>query len=85
MNSVLQMLFSLEDFQERYYKEGVSHLEMCNRYPAECFLCQFSKIGFGLCSGQYSIKKEEKVIDDGKEKIEVILKIFSLSHKYFFT
>lgn len=71
MNSVLQMLFSLDDFQERYYKQGVLHLESCERYPADCFMCQFSKIGCGLCSGEYSIKKEEKVLENGIEKIEV--------------
>lgn len=75
MNSVLQMLFSLEDFQERYFKQGIFHLENCDRYAPDCFICQFSKIGAGLCSGEYSIKKEEKLIEDDKEKIEVLNKI----------
>ena len=70
------MLFSLEDFQEIYYNHGKLHLEACNRYSADCFICQFSKIGNGLCSGEYSIKKEEKIIEEGKEKIEVNLIIF---------
>ena len=67
------MLFSLEDFQEAYFKVGKTHLETCTRYPADCFICQFSKIGNGLCSGDYSIKKEEKIIEEGKEKTEVLL------------
>ena len=82
MNSVLQILFSLEDFQERYFKQGNAHLENCNRYAPDCFICQFSKIGNGLCSGDYSIKKEEKVIEGDKEKIEVyniFLKDFGLN------
>lgn len=71
MNSVLQMLFSLDEFQDVYFYQGKNHLENCDRYPADCFLCQFSKLGCGLLSGEYSIKKEEKSIEEGKEKIEV--------------
>lgn len=83
MNSVLQILFSLDEFQERYYKQGVMHLETCVRYPADCFVCQFSKIGHGLCSGEYSIKKEDKIIENEQEKIEVICLIFQKIKNYF--
>lgn len=71
MNSVLQILFSLEEFQKRYYEQGAMHLETCVRYAPDCFVCQFSKIAHGLCSGEYSIKKEEKIIENEQEKIEV--------------
>jgi ubiquitin carboxyl-terminal hydrolase 5/13 len=57
MNSVLQSLFILDEFKERYYKDGLKHLETCTSYTPECFICQMSKIGYGLYSGDYSQKK----------------------------
>jgi len=56
MNSVLQSLFILDEFKDRYYKDGLKHLETCTNYTPECFICQMSKIGYGLYSGDYSQK-----------------------------
>ncbi|CAF1355077.1 unnamed protein product [Adineta steineri] len=53
MNSVAQVLFTLDDFQEKYYKN-------CNFYfdkakdPVNDFNAQTAKLAFGLLSGQYS-------------------------------
>ena len=68
MASVLQTLFSLPAFQERYYRrsspdlsqEYVSenatiHWETCNQaLPADCLECQLLKLADGLLSGRYS-------------------------------
>jgi len=33
INSVLQILFSIEEFKTRYYLEGVQHLKQCTNFP----------------------------------------------------
>ena len=57
MNSTLQILFSLESFKKRYFDNAIEHLNICTKDPNECFLCQMSKIMYGLHSGIYSQKK----------------------------
>ncbi len=60
MNSVLQALLSLEEFRNRYAKEGETHFETCQKFPPDCFHCQLSKVAIGLWNGKNSIKKETK-------------------------
>ena len=60
MNSVMQSLLNLDEFRERYAKEGEEHLAKCERYPPDCFRCQLSKVAVGLWSGKHSVKKEAK-------------------------
>jgi ubiquitin carboxyl-terminal hydrolase 5/13 len=57
MASVLQTLFSLPKFQDRYFEpEGVPrHAGSCPvSMPADCLECQMRKIADGLLSGRYS-------------------------------
>lgn len=54
INSVLQALFSLEEYQHVYYQKGVEHLNSCPKIPNDCFYCQISKVANGLYSGKYS-------------------------------
>lgn len=54
MASVIQTVFALPAFQDRYFKEGPNHIQSCKTSPTECFQCQMSKIGDGLLSGRYS-------------------------------
>lgn len=58
MSSVLQTIFSLPDFQSRYYEPAVtamSHAETCIiPLPADCIECQMRKVADGLLSGRYS-------------------------------
>ena len=62
------MLFSCDEFKERYYEEGLTHLETCQSFTPECFICQMSKVGFGIFSGKYSEpKKAEPLVIEGKE------------------
>ena len=67
------LLLSLEPFKKWYYDRAIEHLLSCYKNPIDCYLCQMSKIMYGLHSGQYSKKKERRLssIEDGKPgKIE---------------
>lgn len=56
LNSVMQVLFSLEDWTNNYFMN--EHLTKCrDREVLNCFLCQTIKLANGLWSGEYSVKK----------------------------
>ena len=57
MASVMQALFSIPQFRERYYtEEAQAHFQTCEKpLPADCLECQMLKLGDGLLSGRYSI------------------------------
>lgn len=63
--SIVQVLFALPQFQQRYLAQGREHILTCrNGRPADCFLCQMAKLADGLYSGRYSKEnKEEKQIE----------------------
>ena len=69
MNSIIQILFNLEPFKKRYYEYAIEHLSICTKDSTNCFLCQMSKISYGLHSGLYSKKKIRHLppTDDNKE------------------
>ena len=52
--SVVQTIFSIPSFQDKYFKNSDQHVLNCHERPAECFLCQMAKLGNGLLSGKYS-------------------------------
>lgn len=56
MASVLQALFALPAFRQRYYTDtALSHFQTCeNPLPASCLECQMLKVADGLISGRYS-------------------------------
>lgn len=74
MASVLQMLFSLSPFQDRYYRRPSSdlpqgyvsetasvHWATCGQLlPADCLECQLFKLADGLLSGRYSNSHTEQ-------------------------
>jgi ubiquitin carboxyl-terminal hydrolase 5/13 len=68
MNSVLQILFSLETFLSQYLDTALIHLNSCPNEPPECFYCQVSKVIYGMHSGYYSSKKTKQLI--GTQEIE---------------
>ncbi|KAF7760323.1 hypothetical protein Agabi119p4_10999 [Agaricus bisporus var. burnettii] len=56
MASVLQTLFSLRQFQERYKTaHAIAHTRACEKLPADCLECQMYKVADGLLSGRYSV------------------------------
>ena len=73
MNSVIQILFSLEAFQSQYLDYAIDHLNTCNKDTYECFYCQVCKLLYGLYSGLYSAKRTRvlpKIDDSSHEVIE---------------
>ena len=55
MASVMQTLFSLPAFQQRYLPTATAHWEVCQEpLPASCIDCQMHKLADGLLSGRYS-------------------------------
>lgn len=54
MASVLQSVFNIESFQDRYYKQLNDHYMTCTLDPANCWHCQLHKMADGLLSGRYS-------------------------------
>ncbi|CCL99939.1 uncharacterized protein FIBRA_01964 [Fibroporia radiculosa] len=55
MASVIQTVFSLPVFQERYYPSASAHWYTCTEtLPADCVDCQMHKLADGLLSGRYS-------------------------------
>ncbi|CAF0873810.1 unnamed protein product [Rotaria sp. Silwood1] len=53
MNSVIQVLFTLKDFQEKYYQHCDFYFDKA-KDPANDFNAQTAKLAFGLLSGRYS-------------------------------
>ncbi|KAF8417525.1 ubiquitinyl hydrolase [Boletus edulis BED1] len=78
MASVLQTLFSLPAFQDRYYRRPSSELSQdyalekaalhwatCSQaLPADCLECQLFKLADGLLSGRYSYPHTEQPLSD---------------------
>ena len=55
MASIIQTLFSLTSFRERYLPTAATHWELCQEpLPASCVDCQMHKLADGLLSGRYS-------------------------------
>ena len=86
MNSVIQVLFSLESFQAKYFDTAMEHLLACKKVPADCYLCQLSKIMYGLYSGPYSEKKIRLLpeIDGKREEEDFQEGIYPNSFKNYF-
>lgn len=84
INSVLQVLFSLDEIKNKYFLQGQNHLLNCKKFAPECLLCQFSKIGHGLWSGDYSIKKEAKILEvaDKSEEQKIDAKMIEKLEPY---
>ncbi|KAJ1960478.1 ubiquitin C-terminal hydrolase Ubp14, partial [Dipsacomyces acuminosporus] len=54
MASVLQCVFGIDRFRDRYFPTAADHFATCSQpRPAQCMLCQLHKIADGLWSGQY--------------------------------
>jgi ubiquitin carboxyl-terminal hydrolase 5/13 len=70
MNSIIQILFSMNEFKKSYFEEAVVHLATCQQDAKECFDCQMSKIMYGLHSGEYSAKQTRMItkVEDGVSK-----------------
>ncbi|XP_071945976.1 ubiquitin carboxyl-terminal hydrolase 5-like [Antedon mediterranea] len=72
LNSVMQVLFTIPDFVDRYPKNIETIYSECRNSPASDLTVQMAKLGHGLLSGDYS---KETPLEDGedeaKEKCQV--------------
>ncbi|XP_050419844.1 ubiquitin carboxyl-terminal hydrolase 5 isoform X2 [Adelges cooleyi] len=66
MNSIMQVLFSISDFTDKYYLGSRNIFDMCTDNPVENFDVQMAKLAHGLCSGRYSMPPPEVI--EGKKK-----------------
>ncbi|KAJ3215495.1 hypothetical protein HDU67_000353 [Dinochytrium kinnereticum] len=55
MASVLQTVFAIPSFGERYSSPGQDHIRTCRSDAAQCYHCQMAKLCDGLLSGRYSL------------------------------
>ncbi|KAI9271509.1 hypothetical protein BDA99DRAFT_297871 [Phascolomyces articulosus] len=60
MASVLQSVFDIGAFQERYYEQLNDHAKICTNEPANCWHCQLHKLADGMLSGRYSQPNPKK-------------------------
>ncbi|KAG2184162.1 hypothetical protein INT44_009177 [Umbelopsis vinacea] len=65
MASVLQSVFDLKTFADRYYDSSESHFKTCSREPAVCLDCQLYKMADGIWSGRYSQPKKQDADSEG--------------------
>ncbi|XP_064461115.1 ubiquitin carboxyl-terminal hydrolase 5-like [Ornithodoros turicata] len=54
LNSVMQVVFSIPEFQKKYYDESDSMFDNAPADPTQDFSVQMSKLAVGLLSGEYS-------------------------------
>lgn len=67
LNSVMQMIFSIPDFVNRFVKNAPQIFAQCTNDPMSDFNVQMAKLGVGLLSGKYSV--EPKSEDEGRQGI----------------
>eukprot|EP00474_Spongospora_subterranea_P010388 CRZ10846.1 hypothetical protein [Spongospora subterranea] len=83
--SVIQLLFSLPSFIQRYFIEGQVHIQSCtSRQPWTCYHCQMAKLAHGLWSGKYSQPADENEIVSKNGVVPAMFKrLITESHSQF--
>ena len=68
--SVVQVLFHLPSFHQRYWVDGQRHIAECrNGRPADCYVCQLCKVADGIYSGRYAVvPSEEELLEARRER-----------------
>ena len=69
--SVVQVLFHLPSFHQRYWVDGQRHIAECrNGRPADCFVCQMGKVADGIYSGRYAVVPSEEELQQARSERE---------------
>ncbi|XP_013780596.1 ubiquitin carboxyl-terminal hydrolase 5-like isoform X1 [Limulus polyphemus] len=63
MNSVMQVVFSIPDFQKIYFENAERIFDSATADPARDFTVQMAKLGHGLLSGDYSKPPPDDTVD----------------------
>ncbi len=63
-------LFALPQFRSEFSEDKWEkhHRECKEREPAKCWLCQTGKLVYGLTSGKYSVRPDEKTVEAKQEE-----------------
>ncbi|KAI9293374.1 ubiquitinyl hydrolase [Neoconidiobolus thromboides FSU 785] len=64
LNSVLQVLLSIQQFKDFLLTVGKQHVIECYENPLNCLFCQLVKLADGIYSGRYSKLNENNMQDD---------------------
>ncbi|XP_064384127.1 ubiquitin carboxyl-terminal hydrolase 5-like [Halichondria panicea] len=67
LNSVMQVMFSLPEFKQRYFDNAGTIFQNSPANPTSDFDCQLSKLAVGLLSGQYSREPPSEEAPSNKE------------------
>lgn len=70
LNSVMQVIFSMEDFQNKYVGQLEKIFNGAPADPTQDFNIQVAKLGHGLLSGIYSKPSSENVAADDDQTLE---------------
>lgn len=63
MNSIMQILFSMEEFQTKYAQRAQEIYKQATGDPTSSFSVQLAKLGSGLLSGDYSQRENEEDVE----------------------
>jgi hypothetical protein len=69
MNSIMQIIFSMEEFQTKYAHRAQDIYKQATGDPTSSLIVQLAKLGSGLLSGDYSQRESE---DDVESKVSTI-------------
>ncbi|RWS21539.1 ubiquitin carboxyl-terminal hydrolase 5-like protein, partial [Leptotrombidium deliense] len=88
LNSVLQVLFSIDEFSKSYFPPN-SLFESCPSDPSQDFNAQMAKVAYGLLSGKYSMPAPTlpniKSIDQVGIKLNMFKSLVGKGHQEFST
>lgn len=84
LNSVVQVLFSIPDFQRQFFPDE-STFENAPVDPSTDFNCQMAKIAHGLLSGKYSKEPEEEPKEQEGIKPVMFKNLIGKGHPEFST
>lgn len=75
MNSLMQVLFSMQEFQKQYGDKAVEIFQSSTREPPLDFKTQMAKLALGLTSGNYS---KQPADDNPQSLVRIFCFIFFL-------
>eukprot|EP00743_Colponemidia_sp_Colp-15_P001664 GILK01001820.1.p1 GENE.GILK01001820.1~~GILK01001820.1.p1 ORF type:complete len:787 (-),score=161.23 GILK01001820.1:112-2472(-) len=85
MASILQVLFSVPEIQQRYKAMAMIHLATCAEPAATCFACQICKLADGLLSGRYSTQKHPEDMEQTGVRPQMFKALVGRNHPEFST
>lgn len=85
LNSIMQILFSMDNFQSKYVARSNEIFDRENGDPTRCFNVQMAKLGTGLHSGLYSAKISEDEVESKGVRPQTFKALIGRGHPEFST